>query len=112
MAFLPKSSETPELKVTLIVIFLVDVDLQKAYTVSYELAKKYDGVFNGLFLYELPTRQPAICDNLNFTLPVSNINSLTGDLLLELRLERRFVKFQINEAPSSIAKPLPDGMIS
>ena len=112
MASIPKPLDSPESKATLLVIFLVDVDLQKAYKTSQDLSKKYDGVFHGLFLYELPTRQPIICDNLNFDLPIANINALVGDLLLELKLERRQVKFQITSSPSPVAKPLPIGMIS
>ena len=106
------SSIKLEKKLSLSVVFLADIpNIQEAYAVAEELARKNDAQFHGLYLYEFPARQPIICDSLYFTIPISFLQTLTDGLITRLNLSRRFVRFQVTDAPSEIAKPLPEGMI-
>jgi hypothetical protein len=99
-------------KVTLLVIFLSqNVNLTDAYIAAEDLARKNEGEFHGIFLYELPTRQPIVCNNLNFTVPIDFVQTLIDALLIRLNLPKNQVQYQITEAPATIEKPLPEGMI-
>ena len=94
-----------------IVLFPETLNLTDVYTTASEFAEKNEAEFHGIYLYELPTKQPVICNSLYFTLSVDYVQTLLDGILVRLNLPRSVVRCQINDAPSDITKSLPEGFI-
>ena len=98
--------------VGLTIIFLPDVDPQRAYEVADTISKQKDReiAFNGMFSINI-SGTPLISESLLFTLNLADVNSVIDEVTSKLGLVRNEIRYQINPATHPVERPPPKGMI-
>lgn len=87
--------------VYLTMVFLGDVDVQKAFTVGKEIADKRQIGFNGLSIYYHQLANPVITQSLVFVIDSGDANSIIDETLKKMQLELKAVRIVLTPIPPS-----------
>jgi hypothetical protein len=83
------------------IVFLADIDLQKAYLVGKEIATKKNIPFNGIIPYILPTNPPLFAQSLSFIITSVDANILVDEVIKKLEISRASIRIALNPVPKA-----------
>jgi hypothetical protein len=88
--------------VYLTIVFLGDIDVQKAFMVGKEVAEKRRIGFNGLSIYYHQLATPVITQSLVFIINSGEANSVIEETLEKMQLDLKAVRIVMTPIPQTV----------